>query len=90
MPVIFEEAEFGMYPNPATDQLTVEVPMQADADVTVSVLDPAGKLAIQQHRTMSKGDNRMTLDVRALPNGVYFVQVRNGEQSFTRKLVVNK
>ncbi len=90
VPVIFEEAEFGMYPNPATDQLTVEVPMQADADVTVSVLDPAGKLAIQQHRTMSKGDNRMTLDVRTLPNGVYFVQVRNGEQSFTRKLVVNK
>lgn len=90
IPVVFENAGFGMFPNPATDQLTVEVPMEADADVAVSIMDPAGKVAIQQHRTLSKGDNRMTLDVSRLPEGVYFVQVRNGEVSGTRKLVVNK
>ncbi len=90
IPVVFENAGFGMFPNPAKDQLTVEVPMEADADVAVSIMDPAGKVAVQQHRTLSKGDNQMKLDVSHLPNGVYFVQVRNGEVSNTRKLVVNK
>ena len=90
VPVVFENAGFGMFPNPANDQLTVEVPMEADADVAVSIMDPAGKVAVQQHRTLSKGDNRMTLDVSRLPAGVYFVQVRNGEAFSTRKLVVNK
>ena len=90
IPVVFENVGFGMYPNPATDELTVEVPLEADTDVAVTILDPAGKAAMQQHRALTKGDNRMTLDVSRLPNGVYFVQVRNGEQSHTRKLVVNK
>ena len=90
IPVVFENAGFDMFPNPANDQLTVEVPMEADADVAVSIMDPAGKVAVQQHRTLSKGDNRMSLDVSRLPAGVYFVQVRNGEAFSTRKLVVNK
>ena len=90
IPVVFENAEFGMYPNPAKDQLTVEVPLEKDADVAVSIMDVAGKVAVQQHHMMVKGDNRMTLDVSSLPNGVYFVQVRNGELAGTRKLVVNK
>jgi len=89
IPVVFENVGFGMYPNPASDELTVEVPLEADADVAVAILDPAGKAAIQQHRALTKGDNLITLDVSRLPNGVYFVQVRNGEQLHTRKLVVN-
>jgi len=90
LPVVFENAGFGMYPNPATDQLTVEVPMQADLDVAISILDVSGKTAIQQTRALSKGDNRMDFDLSRLSNGVYFVQVRNGENTHTRKLVVNK
>ena len=90
IPFEFVNAAFGMFPNPASNQLTVEVPMEADADVQVAILDPSGRATLQQHRLLSKGDNQMQFDVHQLPNGVYFVQVRNGEQSSTRKLVVNK
>ncbi len=86
----FENAGFGLFPNPTADQVTVEVPMDADADVQVSVMDVSGKAVIRQHRSMSKGDNQMILDVNNLSNGVYFVQVRNGEQLNTRKLVIQK
>jgi len=88
IPVEFVNAGFGMYPNPATEQLTLEVPMENDADVQVAILDVAGKVTLQQQRTLAKGDNQMTLDVSRLPNGIYFVQVRNGGQLHTRKLTV--
>lgn len=90
LPVVFENAGFGLFPNPAHDQVTVEVPMQDEADVTVSIIDPAGKLAMQQHNTLNKGENRMTFDLNSLPNGVYFVQVRNGDIAKTRKLVIER
>jgi hypothetical protein len=90
IPVVFENAGFGMFPNPASNKLTVEVPMENDMDVTVSIMDPAGKLAVQQSRMLVKGDNQMSFDLNSLPNGVYFVQVRNGESIKTRKLVVQK
>jgi len=90
LPVVFENAGFGIFPNPAFSLVTVEVPMENEADVQVSVMDPAGKIALQQHARMSKGDNQMNFDVNSLPNGVYFVQVRNGETVKTRKLVVQR
>lgn len=89
IPVVFENAGFGLFPNPASQQLTVEVPMENEADVTVSIMDPSGKVAAQQHRTLGKGDNRMLFDVSNMPDGIYFVQVRNGTETHTRKLVKN-
>ncbi len=88
--LLVEAADFGMFPNPATSQLTVEVPMEAEADVQVAIFDLSGRAAMRQHRLLGKGDNQMLFDVHSLPNGVYFVQVRNGEQASTRKLVVNR
>ncbi len=90
IPVDFEDAGFAMWPNPATDHLTVEVPLEADSEVQVSIFDAAGKTAVQQQRTLAKGDNQFTLDLQGLSNGVYMVQVRNGEVAKVRKLVVNK
>lgn len=90
IPLDFEDAGFAMWPNPAIDHLTVEVPLEADSDVQVSIIDAAGKAAVQQQRTLVKGDNQFTLDLQGLSNGVYMVQVRNGEVAKVRKLVVNK
>ncbi len=89
IPIDFENAGFGMWPNPAGNQLTVEVPLEADSDVQVTIFDAAGKAAVQQHKTLVKGDNQFSLDLRGLANGLYVVQVRNGEVSKVRKLVIS-
>ena len=78
IPVVFENAGFGLFPNPASSEVTVEVPVTAESDVQVSIIDPSGKVAISQHRVLAKGDNRMQFDVSRLATGMYFVQVRNG------------
>lgn len=88
--VVFENAGFGLFPNPSNGQVTVEVPMETEGKVSVVILDPAGKAALTQQKTIGKGENQFTFDVSNLPNGVYFVQVRNGEIANTRKLVVQK
>ncbi len=90
IPVDLEANGFGMWPNPAADHLTVEVPLEADSDVQLTVFDATGKAAVQQHRMLVKGDNQFSVDLGRLANGVYLVQVRNGEQSSVRKLVVSK
>lgn len=88
--VVFENAGFGIFPNPATEQVVVEVPMEADGNVSVSIIDPSGKTALSKQQTLTKGENQFTFDLNTLPNGVYFVQVRNGEIAKTRKLVIQK
>ncbi|HLP96273.1 MAG TPA: M43 family zinc metalloprotease [Saprospiraceae bacterium] len=86
--VVFENAGFGLFPNPATDQVIVEVPMEREGNVSVAILDPSGKVTLSQQKTLDKGESQFTFQLTNLPNGVYFVQVRNGELAHTRKLVI--
>ena len=88
--VEFANAGFGLYPNPANELVIVEVPMESDGNVSVSIIDPSGKVALAQQQMLTKGDNQFTFELNTLPNGVYFVQVRNGEFASTRKLVIQK
>lgn len=88
--VQFEDLGFGLFPNPATQQVTVEVPLESDSDVRVTIFDPSGKAALTQQKALLKGENQFNFDLNTLPNGVYFVEVRNGEFVKTQKLVVQK
>ncbi|MBK8922785.1 MAG: T9SS type A sorting domain-containing protein [Saprospirales bacterium] len=90
IPVDLASEGFAMWPNPANNHLTVEVPLEADAEVQVTIFDATGKAAAQQHRALAKGDNQFAFDLSTLSNGVYLVQVRNGDTSNVRRLVVNK
>lgn len=90
VPVELADKGFSMYPNPAADRLTVLVAMESDSDVSMNVVDASGKVVLQQHRSMSKADNQFDLDLGGVANGVYFVQIRSGEATHTRKLVVQR
>lgn len=81
---------FKMYPNPSAHVVTVEVQMDAEREVAVSLDDISGRNVEQQTRVMTKGDNMMRFDVSQLPEGMYYVRVRNGEKTEARKLVVKR
>ncbi|MCC6280593.1 MAG: T9SS type A sorting domain-containing protein [Saprospiraceae bacterium] len=89
IPVVFENAGFGMYPNPADASLMLEIPVvEENAPVSVTISDVSGRLLLQQQSNLSKTDNRLNINLNEMANGVYFVQVRNGDRQHTRKLVV--
>lgn len=89
IPVLFQNAGFGMYPNPADASLTLEIPViEENAPVSVTITDISGRLLLQQQPNLSKSDNRLNIRMDDIANGVYFVQVRNGDRQHTRKLVV--
>ncbi len=90
IPVLFENAGFGIFPNPAKDMVTIEVPVEGESEVQVSIIDATGRVAIQENRTMAKGNNQVQVGLGQLSTGIYMVQVRNGEAVNTRKLVINK
>jgi hypothetical protein len=90
LPVAFENAGFGLFPNPTSERVNVEVPMSEEADVQINLIDPAGKTLILSNNMLNKTNNRVELDLSNLSTGIYFVQVRNGEMVKTRKLVVQK
>jgi len=88
VPVRITEGGFLMFPNPANDALTIELPAESEGDAQIALSDATGRLVLQQHQNITKGGSQINLELGSLSSGVYFVQLRNGANVFTRKLVV--
>lgn len=71
-----------LYPNPTTGNLFIELSLDANSSVEMSVLNSAGQLVESLQVQGSEGNNVITLDANDWANGVYIVQItelRTGE-----------
>jgi hypothetical protein len=76
-----------LYPNPANDQLTVGLELDAPASLRWQVLDAMGRVVIDRAVGQRSGQVRERIDVRALAEGAYVLRATwsggRAEQRFT-------
>ena len=75
---------FNLFPNPATEYVTVNVPTQL-MDGTVRVLDITGKTVFNTQLT----NTNVTIDLGQFMQGAYIVEIQKDGQSYTSKLLKN-
>lgn len=76
-------------PNPTTGWLNLRLAMPSDETIRIDILDQTGR-KVQNSRVVTSlpaGDYDQTLDLRALPPGVYFVQVQSASRTVVKKVV---
>ncbi|HJT74164.1 MAG TPA: T9SS type A sorting domain-containing protein, partial [Chitinophaga sp.] len=78
-----EKQEVRVYPNPARDNLNVQIE-HIMADATVQLFTARGLLV----RSVRLTSTPQSISVKGLPQGVYLVVIRNGDQITTEKIVV--
>ncbi len=78
-----------IFPNPAHNTLNVTIASPLNDKINVEIRDIAGKLVFRQPSTVVNGNNKLALEVAALPGGSYFIKAisSNGEQSPVSKFV---
>lgn len=76
-----------VYPNPAKNQITVNFDATA-AEGTIRVFDVMGRTIMTQK--VAKNTSAYTLDINALNNGSYFVELVAGESRGISKFAVSK
>lgn len=80
-----EELAFNVYPNPANDAATIELMLDGNETVEVSIYNSMGALvANTQASGLSTGVNRLPLDLAGLSKGIYHVHVMAGNKMATR------
>jgi hypothetical protein len=82
-------ARFDLLPNPASDQLVLEVELlNAAGPLTLDIFDVNGRSVRNERLAVNGSLSRTTLDVSALLKGAYLLRITTPEGSATRRLMV--
>ncbi len=82
-----DAAGVAVYPNPVIDHFTIRLPSAVDAAYSLSLYDVTGRAILVQTGVASGGQVAITA-TRPWTPGVYFVQVRSGQDSWSSELLV--
>jgi len=85
-------SSINLYPNPAVDALNIDVLLNTNEKVSISIFDITGKLVstVIENSEMNAGTNTVNISTSNLSNGLYFVSVSSGNFVQTQKLVISK
>ncbi len=78
-----------VYPNPVSKTATISFSLEKSKNVTISLFDMIGnKVATIAHDHFVTGKNEINYDASALPRGMYFIQISDGNRSSSLKMIV--
>ena len=81
--------EIKIYPNPATDNLLINIASNVPESMQITIFDQLGRI-IRTSNLNYDGNSTINLDVSALQNGVYMVSVQNINSRFVKNFKVFK
>lgn len=76
-----------VYPNPFNTEINLSVFAVKAENASVIVGDLNGKVVIEKSFNLSEGEQTLTIPTENLPSGVYIIQVKAGQSSYSYKLV---
>jgi hypothetical protein len=82
------EHSLRVYPNPASDRITIESASPLRNDAIAEILDARGQVV--RRMTFQRGDSRITMDVQDLSSGAYAVRVTIGDTIVSLPAVVTR
>lgn len=84
---VITKKPFNLYPNPATDKLTISLP--ETGDIALSVCDIQGRIILKQSISLGAVPNQgIELPLpRNCPMGMYFIHIIAGSNTYTGKFI---
>ncbi|HEX8428498.1 T9SS type A sorting domain-containing protein, partial [Hymenobacter sp.] len=77
-----------LYPNPASTELTVRLPVSSKTPVQVSLLTVLGKTVQTTAIASGQLQQGAKLNLSDVANGLYIVQLRSSAGTFTKRVVI--
>ena len=79
---------FSVYPNPANNHTNITISSDKTEKVTLTIVDLLGKEIAKREKVISSGVNTETINLSGCQNGVYFLNLKIGNEVTTKKLII--
>lgn len=77
---------FSVFPNPAKDQLQINLNLEKDTPVQVQLIDMMGRSL--KTLQFQNGVLTETMDISRIKSGIYLIRVDTGDDFFTEKVII--
>ncbi|OAV43631.1 SdrD B-like domain-containing protein [Lewinella sp. 4G2] len=82
--------ELSVFPNPATELVNVRFELAEAGEVSLRLVDLAGREVARSRRSLTSGSNQLTLELPQVPNGTYIVELIGQDLLERRKIMVTR
>lgn len=82
------EEGVSIYPNPANNNFNVAFTSVSNQKISVVVYDMMGKVISNTESAINVGYNKLYVNLQNATKGLYFVNITNGNEKVTKKLIV--
>ena len=79
--------ELRIHPNPTKELINLELKIDKTQDVSIELVDGAGRLIRQEQYHLSDGSNQKQLNISYLNAGLYFLVVKTNDNILVRKVL---
>ncbi len=84
------EGNVFVYPNPANEQVTIDVNLPETLNLTVTIADATGRVITTLVQDAEFGSGLHKLNWNTIESGLYLIKIRTEKGTVTRKITVNK
>ncbi len=90
MPIVnnLEIEQLNIFPNPTNGLFNITFDLPNEGETTVRVFNGVGRLLYQNDMPQFKGKFQDRIDLSNSPKGIYFLEIRQGAQSISKKVIV--
>ncbi len=81
------EKNINIYPNPTSGILNIKFNGAWKGDITLKIFDTFGKEELRNTIQNNSGNSEIELDVSNRKNGIFFIELIQGDKKFVRKII---
>ncbi len=80
---------FEIFPNPATDYVTLSMHNLAlNESIEVSLISLTGKVMFKENIRTEESDHDMRINVQNISTGIYFISITYKKNTLTKKVII--
>jgi PKD repeat protein len=83
--IIAENQLLKVFPNPSSEQITLEMESPVQMDANIYLYDLSGRIVLMENSNINKGKNRISFNIGHLPDGLYYFNLRSDSHNETIK-----
>jgi len=88
--LVLNKHNLNIYPNPANEELNIELNAIESRNIDITVIDLLGEEIYKLNKRFNQGINIEKIDLSDFNDGLYFIRLQSGDATITDKIVIRK